>query len=88
MLSSILQGLAVNALIFTVLLIALRWMEQILKPFCKNHDIFELNGILNNRLKNASDVVNEECGLLFETGKQGAHDNDRPTNYFDDEILV
>lgn len=71
--------LAGGILIFTALLTVLRWAEQILKPHCDQHDVFELNQILDERLGVASEVINEGCSLRFEVNVSSSWNRWRKT---------
>jgi len=56
-------SLTVHFLVFLMFLIVLRSAEQIVKPFNEDHDVFELNRILNEKLEVAAFVLNKECDL-------------------------
>lgn len=41
----------------------LRWAEQIVRPYNDEHDVFELNRILNEKLEVAAFVLDKDCDL-------------------------
>lgn len=51
-------AISVNFCIFVSFLIVMRHAEQIVHPYNANHDVFELNRILNDKLEVASFVLN------------------------------
>ena len=57
------SSLIVNFLWFLAFLIILRCAEQIVQPYNDEHDVFELNRILNEKLEVAAFVLNKECDL-------------------------
>lgn len=56
-------SMTVNFLIFLCFLIILRCAEQIVQPYNEEHDVFELNRILNEKLEVAAFVLNNDCDL-------------------------
>lgn len=56
-------SLTVNFLVFLAFLLVLRCAEQIVQPYNVEHDVFELNRILNEKLEVAAFVLNSECDL-------------------------
>jgi hypothetical protein len=56
-------SMIVNFLIFLCFLVVLRCAEQIVQPYNEEHDVFELNRILNEKLEVAAFVLNKECDL-------------------------
>lgn len=53
----------VNFMVFLGFLIVLRSAEQIVAPYNVEHDVFELNRILNEKLEVSAFVLNKECDL-------------------------
>ena len=59
----IVASLTVNFFIFLAFLTIVRCAEQIVKPYNDEHDVFELNRILNEKLEVNAFVLNKECDL-------------------------
>lgn len=59
----IVASLTVNFFIFLAFLIIVRCAEQIVKPYNDEHDVFELNRILNEKLEVNAFVLNKEWDL-------------------------
>lgn len=59
-------AISVNFLIFVSFLIIMRHAEQIVHPYNPDHDVFELNRILNDKLEVASFVLNIKNDLRKE----------------------
>lgn len=49
--------------LFLLFIIVLRSAEQIVQPYNEDHDVFEFNRILNEKLEVAAFVLNKECDL-------------------------
>jgi hypothetical protein len=49
--------------VFLAFLIVLRAAEQIVQPYNAEHDVFELNRILTEKMQVASFVLNKDCDL-------------------------
>ncbi|CRK91611.1 CLUMA_CG005265, isoform A [Clunio marinus] len=56
-------ALIINFLVFLFFVIILRCAEQIVKPYNDQHDVFELNRILDEKIHVASFVLNKENDL-------------------------
>lgn len=56
-------SLGVHFFLFLLFLIVLRCAEQIIQPYNEDHDVFEFNRILNEKLEVAAFVLNKECDL-------------------------
>lgn len=50
-------------MVFLAFLIILRCAEQIVQPYNVEHDVFELNRILNEKLEVSAFVLNKDCDL-------------------------
>lgn len=48
---------------FLFFIIIFRCAQQIVQPYNEDHDVFELNRILNEKLEVAAFVLNKECDL-------------------------
>lgn len=59
-------NVVVHLLIFLAFLILLRNAQQIVLPYNDNHDVFELNRILDEKLEVASFVLDKKCDLRKE----------------------
>lgn len=66
--------MVVNFLIFACFLVVLRSSEQIIRPYNDEHDVFELNRILNEKLEVASFILDKEWDLRKRMGKMGNQD--------------
>lgn len=62
--------MSANFFIFLCFLVVLRSAEQIVQPYNEEHDVFELNRILNEKLEVAAFVLNKECDLRKTIGDQ------------------
>lgn len=60
----------VNFLVFLCFLLVLRSSEQIIRPYNDEHDVFELNRILNEKLEVASFVLDKEYDLRKRVNNQ------------------
>lgn len=56
-------SMIVNFLVFLAFLLVLRSAEQIIRPYNDEHDVFELNRILNEKLEVASFILDKEWDL-------------------------
>ena len=59
-------NVVVHLIIFLAFLILLRNAQQIILPYNDNHDVFELNRILDEKLEVASFVLDKKCDLRKE----------------------
>lgn len=60
----------VNFLVFLSFLLVLRYSEQIIRPYNENHDVFELNRILSEKLEVASFILNKQWDLRRRMGNR------------------
>lgn len=63
-------SLIINFILFLLFLVVLRCAEQIIQPYNEDHDVFELNRILDEKLEVASFVLNKECDLRLKMGNK------------------
>lgn len=63
-------SMVVNFLVFLCFLLVLRSAEQIIRPYNEEHDVFELNRILNEKLEVASFVITKENDLRKRMGNR------------------
>lgn len=63
-------SMIVNFLVFLSFLLVLRYSEQIIRPYNDEHDVFELNRILNEKLEVASFVLDKEWDLRKRVGNR------------------
>ncbi len=63
-------SMIVNFLVFLSFLMVLRYSEQIISPYNEDHDVFELNRILNEKLEVASFVLDKEWDLRKRMGNR------------------
>lgn len=61
-------SMIVNFLVFLCFLLVLRSSEQIIRPYNDEHDVFELNRILNEKLEVASFILDKEWDLRKRVG--------------------
>lgn len=57
------SSMTVSFFTFLAFLIVLRSAEQIVQPYNSEHDVFELNRFLNEKLEVAAFVLNKECDM-------------------------
>ncbi|KAG4071627.1 hypothetical protein HA402_011781 [Bradysia odoriphaga] len=63
-------SMIVNFLVFLSFLLVLRYSEQIIRPYNDEHDVFELNRILNEKLEVASFILDKEWDLRQRVGNR------------------
>lgn len=61
-------SLTVTFLVFLAFLTLVRCAEQIIKPYNIEHDVFELNRILDEKIEVASFVLDDKCDLRKNIG--------------------